>query len=232
MKLAVRDAMPVKRIQEMVHYDPSTGSFTWKSKARHNMPAIGKKAGGVRNKYYYIRIDEIDYPASRIAWAIMNDSAPIGRIAFKDKNPLNLKWDNLVAQFFIKGYDTATHEGKRAYGKAYRAANPDKEKARGLKDSFGINLRQYEDMLIAQKGKCAICERRETMKRKGKDVALAVDHCHENGAVRGLLCTACNKAIGLFGDDIEIIQSAIRYLAKHKKQKLDNVVSLIAKKGF
>lgn len=44
---------------------------------------------------------------------------------------------------------------------------------------------------------------------------LAVDHCHENGHVRGLLCSSCNTAIGLLRDDPAILRSAIAYLEKH-----------------
>lgn len=229
MKKAVRDTMPVERIKEIINYDPMTGLFTWKAKTRHNMPSIGKKAGGMRNKYYYIRIDEVDYPAARIAWVIMKGEAPESRIAFKDGNPQNLKWENLALQFFLKGYDTKTHEGARAYGKAYRAAHPHKERARTL-SVFGIGLHEYEDMLIAQKGCCAICKRRETIKRKDKDMALSVDHDHAAGDVRGLLCTACNKGLGNFEDSEEFLNNAIAYLAAHKKKKaaqpVSNVISL------
>ena len=228
MKIAARDTMPVERIKEVINYDPATGSFTWKKQTRHNMPAIGKKAGGMRNKYYYIRIDEVDYPAARIAWVIMNGEAPEGRVAFKDQNPVNLKWDNLIPQFFIKGYDTTTHEGKRAYQKAYRAATPLLQKARALQGSFGIGLREYEQMLVAQGAKCAICNRCETMQRKGKDVALAVDHCHTTGEVRGLLCVSCNIGLGKFEDSEEFLINAASYLQKHKQKKVPatNVISI------
>ena len=73
---------------------------------------------------------------------------------------------------------------------------------------FGITSKQYDEMLVSQKGCCKLC---------GKDGSkltkrLAVDHCHETGAVRGLLCGTCNTALGLFYDNIELMKKAIKYV--------------------
>lgn len=70
-------------------------------------------------------------------------------------------------------------------------------------------------MIALQGNKCAICGSEETDKRRGKLRALAVDHDHETGKVRGLLCGACNKGIGLLKDDAEILRKAAAYLDKH-----------------
>ncbi len=51
-------------------------------------------------------------------------------------------------------------------------------------------------------------------KRTGKTYALAVDHCHESGVVRGLLCRACNYTIGYFGDNLEGAKMLVTYLEK------------------
>lgn len=79
---------------------------------------------------------------------------------------------------------------------------------------YGIDEYKYEDMLISQGYKCAICRQEETAidKRTGKVFELSVDHCHETGAVRGLLCNKCNTGLGYFRDQISILQNAIRYL--------------------
>lgn len=73
----------------------------------------------------------------------------------------------------------------------------------------GITLLQYEAMQEAQAGKCAICGNGEPHSRKSR---LNIDHDHETGKVRGLLCSKCNSAIGLLSDDVEVLASAIRYL--------------------
>lgn len=89
------------------------------------------------------------------------------------------------------------HGGKAAF---YRNGN--------LKAKYGITAAQYDQMLEAQGHGCAICGRREC--RTGK--ALAVDHSHVTGKVRGLLCGSCNKGIGLLQDSPELLTRAARYL--------------------
>jgi hypothetical protein len=76
-----------------------------------------------------------------------------------------------------------------------------------LRRYFGIGLLEYEAMLTAQEGKCAICRR--AMK-------LAVDHDHTTGKIRALLCGQCNRALGLLGDDAEIVMRAALYLRTHR----------------
>lgn len=70
-------------------------------------------------------------------------------------------------------------------------------------------------MHLAQKGLCAICHRPEIAKstsKRGGVKKLAVDHCHEEGHVRGLLCVRCNAGIGYFDDDVKRLQAAIDYI--------------------
>lgn len=205
-----RNEMPVSRIRDLIVYDPAEGSFSWKGKTRHNMPAVGKKAGGMRNKYYYIRIDNIDYPAARIAWVILYGSMPDGKVMFKDGDSKNLRANNLILK------NRVIKDSDQSY---YQALTANERKHRSLKYSFGIGLREYEEMLVSQNGKCDICKKRETAKRVGKDIALSVDHCHETGDVRGLLCNACNKGLGHFNDDPIALTNAISYLSKHKEKK-------------
>lgn len=86
-----------------------------------------------------------------------------------------------------------------------------------LKEKYNLSVQEYEDMLVHQFGVCAICKRQEThtYKSRGKTLRkrLAVDHCHTTGKVRGLLCHACNSALGLFKDNIKSLASAIEYLS-------------------
>lgn len=83
-----------------------------------------------------------------------------------------------------------------------------------IEREFGINYEQYDQMLKEQKGVCAICGCPET---KPNAKYLAVDHNHETGIVRGLLCNNCNRALGLLKDNKEILQSAIKYLEKYER---------------
>jgi len=71
-----------------------------------------------------------------------------------------------------------------------------------------ISPEQLASLRTAQDYKCAICGVSE--QEYGK--ALAVDHCHETNAVRGLLCTSCNAALGTLGDNVEGVNNALAYL--------------------
>lgn len=89
-----------------------------------------------------------------------------------------------------------------------------------LKRDFNITISEYEDMVLEQDGKCAICNSLETTKSSkdpSKTKRLAVDHCHSSLKVRGLLCSNCNTALGKFKDNIEFLKNAISYLEKHNE---------------
>lgn len=83
-----------------------------------------------------------------------------------------------------------------------------------LKKSYGITPAQYTAMETAQTGACAIYGRSETRQRNGRVRRLAVDHCHDTGRIRGLLCSDCNVGIGLFGDDPARIVAALDYVRR------------------
>ncbi|MFB7440255.1 endonuclease VII domain-containing protein [Streptomyces mirabilis] len=85
-----------------------------------------------------------------------------------------------------------------------------------IKQAYGLTPEQYDAMVEAQSGLCAICGRPERAKRDGKVMRMPVDHCHKTGRVRALLCHACNRAIGLLGEDIDLMRNAIEYLLSHK----------------
>lgn len=76
----------------------------------------------------------------------------------------------------------------------------------GLTKLYGVTSAQYEEMYQRQKGCCAICGTPKTSRR------LAVDHDHESGVVRGLLCLECNRGIGAFKESPSLFQKALQYL--------------------
>jgi hypothetical protein len=81
-----------------------------------------------------------------------------------------------------------------------------------LRLKYGLTLEQYSAMCKAQNDSCPICKRHVDDFAKTK---LVVDHNHTTGKVRALLCSSCNSAIGLLGEDIPRIQAAIEYLKEH-----------------
>jgi hypothetical protein len=82
-----------------------------------------------------------------------------------------------------------------------------------LKTKYGITLEEYDQMLKAQNGKCAICGTRKSGNKQTN--RLAVDHDHETGFIRGLLCSACNSGLGNFKDKTQFLAKAILYLETH-----------------
>jgi len=80
-----------------------------------------------------------------------------------------------------------------------------------MKTWYGISLKDYEDMLGSQDGKCAICSSTETKRKKAE--YFIVDHDHSTGKVRGLLCDKCNKLLGAARDNINTLENAIAYLS-------------------
>jgi hypothetical protein len=131
-------------------------------------------------------------------------------------------------------------ERQREYGRKYREANREKvnaiakkcrrakpEKYRAIKQKwrdnpanklktrelallkkYNMTLANYDALLNGQNGVCALC----SQPPNGRP--LAVDHCHETGRIRGLLCTRCNNAIGLLGDDVAAMLRVIAYLER------------------
>lgn len=79
-----------------------------------------------------------------------------------------------------------------------------------LRRNFGISLEEYRDMERAQDGRCAICH-----SLPGKRL-LAVDHDHETGRVRALLCANCNTALGHLKDDPDLLRKAADYLMRFR----------------
>ena len=79
-----------------------------------------------------------------------------------------------------------------------------------LKQTYGITYDDYHIMFNEQGGRCLICDRHQ----KDLTLALAVDHCHQTGIIRGLLCGNCNSGIGNLRDDVSLLRKAIEYLER------------------
>jgi hypothetical protein len=88
---------------------------------------------------------------------------------------------------------------------------PAQRRAAHLKSNYGISPDDYERMLAAQGGACAICGNAGEQSRFG---LLHVDHGHKSGQVRGLLCDSCNLSIGKFRDDPAMLRRAAAYIER------------------
>lgn len=78
-----------------------------------------------------------------------------------------------------------------------------------LKSTYGITPDDYDRMFKIQNGRCAICGSTRGNKRTGY---LFVDHNHQTGEIRALLCGLCNTGLGNFRDNPDLLRAALRYL--------------------
>lgn len=78
-----------------------------------------------------------------------------------------------------------------------------------LRKEYGITQAEYEAMVERQKGACAVC------RRPPKTGRLHIDHDHDSGKVRGLLCMPCNSFLGKISEDVVILKRAVAYLTGH-----------------
>lgn len=111
-----------------------------------------------------------------------------------------------------------SHYAKKRWADGHRSDSDKAAPRRNarLKHRYGITSTEYDAMYEAQKGCCAICGKHA---EAGNSPAhwktkLAVDHCHDTGKVRGLLCNDCNAGIGHLGNE-SVALSAARYLRLH-----------------
>lgn len=163
--------------------------------------SANKKIERYKKKYYRDNIDKVKSRA----------------VLYKKNNPEKNKK-------YQKKYYEKNKEKINAYGKRWALENRDKksayernwakkypEKAIGqrLFYNHGITLEQYNQMFVNQNGICLICKKYD---KAGK--RLVVDHNHESGTIRGLLCDSCNKGLGNFKENLESLAEAIKYLKR------------------
>ncbi len=126
--------------------------------------------------------------------------------------------NNKAMRLRSKKYREDNKESTRQYSKEYRTINSEKNKLSArkyvLKKKYKLTWSEYCDLVKEQNNKCKICNttfKDETLKRP------YVDHDHNTGKIRALLCMQCNTALGKFNDNINVLQRAIKYLKKYSK---------------
>jgi hypothetical protein len=181
--------------------------------------------------------------AASVAWAKRNPEkvAEIKR-RFNERNKERIAIDRAIAFQMDKSKSYASV-------KKWSAKNPDKVKGQQLRRAlrekqrklgnelrynYDITFEQYERISIAQGDVCIICQRpNETSRTK----RLFVDHNHTTGRLRGLLCHACNMAIGFLREDPEIFTRAIAYLKAFEGEPEheawdDDVIAILNRGGW
>lgn len=108
----------------------------------------------------------------------------------------------------VKKYYHEHKEQNKEQRKEYSRTHKRESKNRSLKSLYGIDIEQYEEMYKQQEGKCATCGTYQD--------SLVVDHSHQTGKVRKLLCKKCNLALGYVNDDPTTLRNMIAYLKRNK----------------
>jgi predicted HicB family RNase H-like nuclease len=111
---------------------------------------------------------------------------------------------------YLQNYRDNNKDVIKRYNKKYNDLNKDEFRNYHLIKNYNITLEEYNELFIKQNGCCAICGRHQSELKQ----TLHVDHDHNTGLIRGLLCTKCNIGLGYVNDDINILLKMISYLQK------------------
>ena len=103
---------------------------------------------------------------------------------------------------------------KDCYRRRYNT--PERQRKSRLKHKYNLTIEEYDLMLADQNGECAICY---TTDPGGSGSRFAVDHDHQTGRVRGLLCSNCNRGIGLLQDDAVVLSNALSYILNNDRNR-------------
>jgi hypothetical protein len=139
----------------------------------------------------------------------------------------DLDLEKRVGTCAVCGPDTPLWAKKQSYGHSWACGKKRREKKKlhqrkrqktpsgrrreRLQRIYRLTPEQVESMITEQGDVCWICRR-----LFGMDLRPQIDHCHESGAVRGILCGDCNTGLGRFKDNIELMTRAIEYLQTHR----------------
>jgi len=106
------------------------------------------------------------------------------------------------------------YRGQKKHPKKAAQNQKDTNRRYFLKRKYGITPEQYAELLLEQKGVCAICGGMNKKNRR-----LFVDHNHQTNQVRGLLCRKCNSIIAYANEDLNILREASNYLIRYNSIK-------------
>ena len=116
----------------------------------------------------------------------------------------------------LKASNKVWRDANKEKVKAYKKANKEKIKANqeayNLKYKYNLTLKEKNLMLKKQNNKCKICKITVHTNKKCKNNTACIDHCHTTNKLRGILCAMCNKGLGHFKDNTELLTNAINYL--------------------
>lgn len=160
-------------------------------------------------------------PSDKYRLYSADESLPLG--------PDNYVWKKSLTHR-VEGEDRKTYMNRAQ--KTYRKARKEAFQGYEMKRKYGLSAEEHKELHDAQDGKCAICGKEEWIKINGQTVSLAIDHCHSSGEVRGLLCNSCNRGLGLFFDNPDLLKAAQDYILSFNISKgFSNPLELTPDRG-
>lgn len=113
-------------------------------------------------------------------------------------------------------FDRTCKKCRLKYNRAYRSpVSAEKRREYHLRDTYGIPAEMYDVLLAIQGGGCAICGASPEI----DGCRLAIDHDHDTGKIRALLCRKCNTGLGNFREDPDLLRRAVAYLERHGEHR-------------
>ena len=121
-----------------------------------------------------------------------------------------------ATEFYVRNKETMVRHSSckacdRERVKKRHQDNPERTRNNDLMRNYGITLQDHANMFSEQQGLCAICGE----EGDGRWKKLCVDHCHDTGKVRKLLCRNCNMVLGQVGDNVQLLEKMVTYLKQH-----------------
>jgi len=139
-----------------------------------------------------------------------NIELPINRFEHQNNRP-NPRRKCKSCRISQRVYSEESLIRMKEYKKKYNIGNRNYLKNYALVKKYGIDLSKFNLMILQQNNKCGICSKEMVSKKKKH-----VDHDHNTGRVRDILCSTCNSGIGMLGDSIEHLNNAVKYLKRHE----------------
>ena len=180
--------------------EKALGEFNTRPGAPDGLRAECKKCHSAYNNAYYKK----HKPEARSYREANKVQIAEGNKRYREENKERLRLIHM--ENYQKRKDT---------DRAFRREHPELFWAQRIRNKYGLTVEAYSVALESQNGLCAICG---DPPEKGK--RLRVDHHHQAGAVRGLLCDRCNTGIGLLRDDPDIIEAAMNYVKRFERIRI------------
>ncbi len=124
-----------------------------------------------------------------------------------------------IPKSYRSGHDpTLEKERLNKNQRKYVEKNRDKQRAAHIYRTYGISWEEYLVLFARQNGECSICKVSLSthIQPDNRHEIAHIDHCHETGKIRGLLCNKCNSAIGYFNESALLCKLGAEYLEENK----------------